>query len=92
MITTGSSASASELVINALKPYARVAVIGNTTYGKPVGAYGFSFCEKVLAAISFTLRNANNEGDYFSASPTRAAADDLAISSAIRRKAPSPKH
>jgi carboxyl-terminal processing protease len=77
VITTGSSASASELVINALKPYMPVAVIGSTTYGKPVGAYGFSFCDKVLAAISFSLRNANDEGDYFTGiAPTCAAADD----------------
>jgi carboxyl-terminal processing protease len=77
VITTSSSASASELVINALKPYMPVAVIGANTYGKPVGAYGFTFCDKVLAAISFSLRNANNEGDYFSGiPPTCAAADD----------------
>ena len=34
VITTGSSASASELVINALKPYIDVVTIGTTTHGK----------------------------------------------------------
>ncbi len=76
-ITTRASASASELVINALRPFIPVAVIGDTTYGKPVGQYGLTFCDKVLAAVSFTLRNANNEGDYFDGiAPTCAAQDD----------------
>lgn len=77
VITTRGSASASELVINALRPYIPVAVIGDTTYGKPVGQYGFSFCSKVLYPVAFTIRNANNEGDYFDGiPPTCAAADD----------------
>jgi carboxyl-terminal processing protease len=77
VITTRSSASASELIINSLRPYMPVAVIGDTTYGKPVGQYGFNFCDKVLAAVSFSIRNANNEGDYFDGiAPTCAAADD----------------
>ncbi len=37
-IVTGSSASASELVINSLKPYIDVKLVGNTTYGKHVGS------------------------------------------------------
>ena len=78
VITTRSSASASELVINALRPYLPVAVIGDTTYGKPVGQYGFTFCDKVLAPVSFSIKNANNEGDYFDGiPPTCVAADDI---------------
>jgi C-terminal processing protease CtpA/Prc len=78
VITTRSSASASELVINALRPFMPVLVIGDRTYGKPVGQYGINFCDKVLAPVSFTLRNANGEGDYFDGiAPTCAAADDL---------------
>ena len=37
IISTGSTASASEMLINGLKPWMDVAVIGDTTYGKPVG-------------------------------------------------------
>jgi C-terminal peptidase prc len=78
VITTRSSASASELVINTLRPYIPVAVIGDTTYGKPVGQYGFTFCDKVLAPVAFSIRNVNNEGDYFSGIPaTCAASDDI---------------
>jgi carboxyl-terminal processing protease len=78
VITTRASASASELVINALRPFIPVVVVGDRTYGKPVGQYGFTFCDKVLNAVSFILRNANGEADFFSGfAPTCAAADDL---------------
>jgi carboxyl-terminal processing protease len=78
VITTRGSASASELVINSLRPYMPVVVIGDTTYGKPVGQYGITFCDKVLAPVSFSIKNVNNEGDYFSGiAPTCAAADDI---------------
>lgn len=78
VITTRASASASELVINALQPFMTVVVVGGRTYGKPVGQYGISFCDKTLAPVAFTLRNANGEGDYFGGiPPTCPAADDL---------------
>ena len=38
VLTSSRTASASELVINALKPYMDVFIIGNTTYGKNVGS------------------------------------------------------
>ena len=65
VVTTKSSASASELVINALRPFMPVVVIGGTTYGKPVGQYGIAFCDKLLAPVSFALRNADGQGDFF---------------------------
>ena len=65
VITTGSSASASELVINALRPFMPVILIGDRTGGKPVGQRVFTFCDKALAPVSFVLRNANGEGDFF---------------------------
>ncbi len=78
VITTGASASASELVINALRPFMPVVVVGSRTYGKPVGQYGFDFCDKTLAPVAFSLRNANGEGDFFGGiAPTCAAPDDL---------------
>ena len=77
VITTRSSASASELVINSLRPYIPVVVIGDTTYGKPVGQSGFTFCEKILFPVTFSLKNVNNEGDFFDGiAPTCTAADD----------------
>lgn len=65
VIATQSSASASELVINSLRPFIPVTVVGDRTYGKPVGQYGMNFCDKVLAPVAFSLVNANGEGDYF---------------------------
>jgi hypothetical protein len=78
VITTGWSASASELVINGLRPFMPVIIIGDRTYGKPVGQGVFTFCDKALAPVAFVLRNANGEGDFFGGfAPTCAAADDL---------------
>lgn len=78
VITTHASASASELIINGLRPHIPVIVVGSTTYGKPVGQYGFTFCDKVLAAVSFSIVNADGQGDYFDGiPPTCTAGDDV---------------
>jgi carboxyl-terminal processing protease len=77
VVTTNASASASELVINALRPFMPVVVIGGTTYGKPVGQYGIAFCDKLLAPVSFALRNADGQGDFFDGfAPDCTAPDD----------------
>ena len=78
VITTRASASASELIVNALRPFIPVLIVGDRTYGKPVGQYQFEFCDKVLAPVSFSLRNSKGEGDFFDGfSPDCAAADDI---------------
>nr|WP_320117392.1 S41 family peptidase [uncultured Marinifilum sp.] len=74
IITTSSTASASEMVINGLKPYLgneNVILIGSKTHGKPVGMYVFEVEEYDLAIvpISFSITNANDEGDYFEGIP-----------------------
>lgn len=77
VITTGATASASELVVNGLRPFIPVFTVGETTYGKPVGQYGLPFCDKVLYPVSFTLRNSLGQGDYFGGiAPTCSAGDD----------------
>lgn len=76
VITTRSSASASELVVNALRPFMDVTVVGERTYGKPVGQYGFDFCDKTLFPVAFSTRNARDEGDYFGGIPADCAAPD----------------
>ena len=75
-ITTRASASASELVLNGLRPFLPVVIIGAPTYGKPVGQYLLEFCDKVLAPVSFSMRNANDQGDYFDGLPPTCAAPD----------------
>lgn len=78
IITTGSTASASELLINALKPYIDVVTVGADTYGKPVGENGFNFCSYVLYPMTFNMLNAAGGGNYFSGiAPTCPALDDL---------------
>ena len=69
-IGTGSTASASELVINSMLPYladANVALVGEDTLGKPYGQFGFDLadCDLRIRALTFETVNADNEGDYF---------------------------
>jgi C-terminal processing protease CtpA/Prc len=88
VIATPASASASEAMINGLRPYMDVKVVGDTTYGKPVGQYGFEFCEKVLYPVAFLVTNARGEADYFSGIPADCAApDDLDRTLADAREA-----
>ncbi len=70
-IATGATASASELVINILEPYVSVAIVGATTYGKPVGQYPFdqTGCDVRLRLITFKNVNRDNEGDFFGGLP-----------------------
>jgi hypothetical protein len=65
VIATGGTASASELVINSMEPHTDVTIVGDTTFGKPVGQVGILFCDKILRATAFETVNALNEGDYF---------------------------
>ena len=69
-ITTGNSASASELVINSMIPYLAadsIAIVGGNTSGKPVGQFGFDFdaCDLRIRAVTFQTVNADGGGDYF---------------------------
>jgi carboxyl-terminal processing protease len=78
VLTSSSTLSASELVINALFPYADVKLVGSNTGGKPVGSKSFEFCEKKLYPITFRLENAAGNTDYFDGLPADCyAADDL---------------
>jgi len=79
-ITTEETASASELVINALGPYRDVHIVGSTTSGKPVGQTARDYCGGAyrLRVVAFELLNVLYEGGYFGGiDPTCPAADDL---------------
>ncbi len=76
VIATRASASSSELVIQGLKPFIPVTIIGDRTYGKPVGQYSIEFCDKVLFPVSFRNRNAEGETDYFDGIPADCPAVD----------------
>jgi carboxyl-terminal processing protease len=80
VIATGSTASASELVINGMDPHVEVTIVGADTFGKPVGQVGLEFCEQILRPTAFQTMNANDFGDYFDGLPVDcAAADDLNV-------------
>lgn len=70
-IATEESASASELVINALEPFMDVQIIGSTTHGKPVGMYVLQVEEFDLAILPISLKitNADGYGDYYNGLP-----------------------
>ncbi|SEM94933.1 Peptidase family S41 [Chitinophaga rupis] len=89
-ITGGQTASASELTLNNLKPYMTVKLVGDTTYGKPVGFFSYTISdydstgkENYLAdlyAINFETKNASNQGGYYSGiAPDQAAKDYVNI-------------
>jgi carboxyl-terminal processing protease len=88
-ITSRSTASASEVVISSLKPYISVSLVGDTTYGKPVGmnAFGFPFPTNsvpepdytyVFAPITFEFVNASDWGGFYDGiAPDVLANDDI---------------
>ncbi|MDH4072007.1 MAG: S41 family peptidase [Gammaproteobacteria bacterium] len=80
VIATANTASASELVTNAMIPHADVSIVGGTTLGKPVGQLGLEFCDKILRPTSFETVNSNDEGRYFDGLPADCpATDDLSV-------------
>jgi len=79
VVLTGSrTCSASELIVNGLKPYVNVVTLGNTTCGKPVGFSPRDNCGSTYSAVNFESLNANGQGRYYDGiSATCAAADDF---------------
>lgn len=65
-IVTRSTASASELLINNLKPYMDVQIVGpGKTYGKPVGYFPIPVGNWYIFPVSFRSTNKNGQGNYF---------------------------
>lgn len=60
-----STASASELVVNMVRPYVKTTIVGNTTGGKPVGMHSHKFCEDKLSPIEFRMINVEGYGGYY---------------------------
>jgi len=70
-LTTQNTASASELVINAMKPYLgeNIVIIGDKTEGKPVGMEGKTDGTYIYYLINFVIENYNGFYDYFDGLP-----------------------
>jgi carboxyl-terminal processing protease len=68
-IGTGSTASASELIINAFTPFLgrNMALIGANTFGKPVGqiAIDKAACDDRFRVIAFATQNGAGNAAYF---------------------------
>lgn len=65
VIVSAKTASASEMLISCLKPYFDVKLIGEKTYGKPVGFFGINIDQYSVYFSSFLIKNANGWSDYF---------------------------
>ena len=85
-IGSDQTASASELTLNNLRPYVDVKLVGDTTYGKPVGFFSFTISifkngvEKNLAdlyAINFETVNSAGQGGFFNGIIPDALAGDF---------------
>lgn len=67
-LVSNNSASASELVINNLKPFMEVILVGEHTYGKNVGSFTLTDSKKRwdygLQPITFKIANAKDESNY----------------------------
>ena len=75
-ITSRGSASASELVINNLDPYLDLVLIGDNTFGKPVGSFPLSSYNRTLkdnnvelVPITFATANSEGKAEYFDGFP-----------------------
>ena len=91
VITTDGTASASEEVINNMKPFLEVITVGTPSHGKPVGMYVWvypPYTDKEIEAgklpdwafapITFRGDNSKGEGGFFSGIPvTYKVEDDL---------------
>ena len=76
VLTGPRTCSASELLVNGLRPYAQVVTIGATSCGKPVGFSPVESCQNTFSVVNFQAYNAANQGDYYDGiAPTCAATD-----------------
>ena len=66
-LTSEATASSSEISINTMAPWVEIAIVGEDTFGKPVGQLAFDLqgCEDRLRLVAFKIENARGEGDYF---------------------------
>ena len=66
-LTTGATASASEINANTMWPYVTTAIVGSDTLGKPVGQLAFDLegCDDRLRLVAFQAENSLGEGGYY---------------------------
>ncbi len=77
VLTTGATASASEMLAFGLEPYRTVSRMGGTTLGKPVGMNHYESCELFVAPITFQMGNRDHRATYFDGLAPDCGASDL---------------
>lgn len=78
VLTGPRTCSASEMVVNGLKPYANVVMIGGATCGKPFGFNPVEHCGSTYSAVNFETFNGQSQGRYYDGiAPTCSVADDF---------------
>jgi carboxyl-terminal processing protease len=80
VITTRETASASEVIINGLKPHLAVTTIGDTTNGKPTGmnVWQTKDYKYIFAPVTFKLVNSAGQGDFYAGfAPAKYVSDDI---------------
>ena len=66
VVLTGSrTCSASELVVNGLKPYMQVVTVGAASCGKPFGFVPVQSCGNTYSAVNFESFNGAGQGRYY---------------------------
>ncbi|WP_143307503.1 S41 family peptidase [Chitinophaga vietnamensis] len=82
-IVSKATASASELLINSLKPYMQVSLTGVSlsggavrTYGKPVGFFDIKIGPYAVFLSLYQTKNAAGEGAYFDGMPADVSVPD----------------
>ncbi len=79
VITSRSTISASETLINSLKPYIDVVTIGDTTNGKPTGMNEWNLFNKYYVyPVTVKVVNSQGYGDFFDGiAPDQVVSDDI---------------
>jgi len=78
VLTTNETCSASEAIINGLRPYIPVYTVGSITCGKPYIMEKINFGDKTLLPVTARALNSRGEGHYISGiRPDFKAVDDL---------------
>ena len=83
-LVSGGTASASELVINSLKPHMNVRLVGKTTYGKPIGFFPVTIENKYDVYFSlFETKNSAGQGGYYSGMVPDQIVDEVPINTVM---------
>lgn len=78
VIASASTASASELLVNGLRPFMPVVLVGETTFGKPYGFAPRDACGTTFNAVNFEAFNSQGVGGFTAGfAPDCPVPDDL---------------